>query len=139
MNKLWFVPLISILVLVIAGFLAQTSYDSGVSEVEKSISISDVSSDIALEYGYYTGKLKGTLVSSIDTNHLHVVVEFYDESGAKINNADSYSFNQDDVVAGQRYKIDAFYMSEIKPSKAIINVYNEYGSNDPVTIQEVQL
>lgn len=138
MNKLWIVPLISLILIIALGVSVQTGIESNTAETSKAITISNATSTIKLDYGYYTGSLLATFLSTKDMS-ANVVVDFYDESGAKISDATSYALTEGDVKANQKYKIDAPYYSAQKPVKAVINVYDDLGSSNLVYSKEVPL
>lgn len=138
MNKLWFVPIISLILIIIVGVGVQSGVDSSVEESSKAITISDVTNNIELSYGYYSGELTAKFVSTKSMS-ANVVVEFYDESGSKIADSDSYALTENDVQPNQKYTITANYYSSQKPASANIKVYNDLGSSNLIYSKEVNL
>lgn len=138
MNKLWFVPIISLILIIGIGLTVQSGVDSSAEEASKAITISDINNDIVLDYGYYTGELTAKFVSTKSMS-ANVVVEFYDDSGSKIGDADSYALTESSVEPNQKYTIKATYFNSQKPSKAIIKIYDDLGSSNLVYSKEVNL
>jgi hypothetical protein len=128
-NKLWAIPIISLLLLIIVGFTIQGNVDSGIDNNKKAITLSDVKSSIEENYGYYTGSVTGVLTSTKEFTGLHVEIEYYDFNNNKIDTQSS-ALTQNNVIAKQGYKIDGSYWNKEQPSKAIIKVYdNTFGGN----------
>lgn len=136
MNKLWFVPIISLILIICIGVAVQLTVDSNAEEASKAITIDNITNSIVLDYGYYTGELNAKFVSTKSMS-ANVVVEFYDESGSKISDADSYALTEANVEPNQKYTIKATYFNSQKPSKAIIKVYDDLGTSNLIYSKEV--
>ena len=138
MNNYWFVPIISIILLIFAGVGGQSIYNNEISSNAKAINITNVSSNIGLVYGYYTGDITCFLTVAKGFDHLDGRVDFYDSKGAKMNAA-SHVIPEGKVGANMTFNIRASYISKEKPSKAILTVYDEPGSLDPIYTLEIKL
>jgi hypothetical protein len=138
MNKLWFVPIVSLILLMIVGAGMESGIESNTEENSKAITINDISNTISNSYGYYTGDLLATLSSSKAMDYIQVEVDYYDESGVKIDSS-PFAFNENNIVPNHKYKIKAYYHSEEKPSKAEIKVYSDLSSSNLLYSKNVTL
>jgi len=137
-NNLWFAPIISIILLVLVGVAGQSAYNNYISSSSEAINVNNISSNIVLDYGYYTGEITGFLTISEDFDYLSARIDFYDSSGAKMDNT-AYVITQDKAKAGETFNIKGFYSNKENPSQAILTVYNEFGSTEPIYTLEMKL
>lgn len=138
MNNLWFAPIISVILLVLVAVAGQSIYNGYMSSSAEAINVNNISSSIALDYGYYTGEITGILTIKEDFDYLNAKIDFYDSSGAKMDNA-AYVITQNNAKSGDTFNIKGFYSNKENPAKAILTVYNEFASNEPIYTLEMKL
>ena len=138
MNNLWFAPIISIILLVLVAVAGQSVYNNYISASSEAINVTNISNNIVVDHGYYTGEITGILTISEDFDYLTAKIDFYDSSGAKMDNT-AYVITQNKAKSGETFNIKGFYMSKENPAKAILTVYNELGSADPIYTLEMKL
>lgn len=136
MNKFWLIPLLSVILLVSVGIVGQSSYNIDISSSRKAINITDVTVDISESYDYYSGDVSGVISSTKDFNYLSGEIIFYDESGAKISNANAYILTGESISTDEKIKFTAPYFSSSKPVKAIVEIKDNMGS-DPIYELEI--
>ena len=128
-NKiLWLIPVASIIIIILVGVIGGLSYENDMTAKAQSIEITNISSDLKVSYGYYTGGIQGTLKSQRDLDNVQVKAVWYSESGAQLDETyDTGSIT--DVKANQTYKLNMPYYktSDDKPAKAEIRVYESFG------------
>lgn len=129
-NKmLWLVPLASAILIILVGVIGGLSYENDMNSKAQSIEITNVSSDLKVSYGYYTGGIQGNLKSQRDLENVQVKAIWYADDGAQIDETyDTGSIS--DITANQSYKLNIPYYksSDDKPARAEIQVYESFGS-----------
>lgn len=124
-NKtLWIIPVVSIIILLFVGIFGGLSYDNDMNSKSQSIEITNITSDLKVSYGYYTGGVQGDLKAQRDLGNVQVKARWYSDSGAQLD--ETYDSNViSDIKANQTYKLNFPYFksSDNKPSKAEIIVY----------------
>ena len=138
MDNLWFAPIISIVLLFLTAFAGQTIYDMDRVSGVDAIKVTNLSSNIDLDYGYYSGEISGLLKVTNDFDHLTVKVDFYDSRGAKMNAA-AYVISENNVKKDSTFNIKAFYSGKEKPAKAILTAYKELRPSHPIYTMEIKL
>ncbi|MBO7718687.1 MAG: hypothetical protein J6S29_00890 [Methanosphaera sp.] len=128
-RMLWLVPIASVIIIILVGVIGGLSYENDMNSKAQSIEISNVSSDLKVSYGYYTGGIQGNLKSQRDLENVQVKAVWYAENGAQIDETyDTGSIS--DVTANQTYKLNIPYYksSDDKPARAEIQVYESFGT-----------
>lgn len=129
---LWAIPIITIALILLVGVLGDASYQNDLQNKANAIDITDISSDLKVSYGYYTGGVQGTLTSERDIENVQVKGVWYAEDGSQIDQ--TYDSNiMTDVKANQKYQLNIPYYKEssFKPVKVVIEVYENY-DNTPL-------
>ena len=123
----WTVPVVTIFIIILVAFMGTLSYESDMQAKSEAITIDNLTSDLKVSYGYYTGGVQGNLVSTRDIDSVQVKGVWYSESGAQIDQTyDSNILN--DIKANQNYKINVPYYRESsdRPAKVEIQVYESF-------------
>jgi hypothetical protein len=121
---LWIIPIVTILLILSAGLLGDINYQNDLQNKANSIQITNVTSDLKVDYGYYSGGVQATLVSERDIKNVQIKGVWYAEDGSQIDQTyDSNILN--DLTANQKYQLNIPYYKEsnYKPVKMVIEVY----------------
>lgn len=127
---LWAIPILTIVMILLAGVLGDVSYQNDIQNKADSIQITDVTSDLKVDYGYYTGGVQGTLTSKRDIDNVQIKGVWFGEDGSQIDQ--TYDSNiLSDIKANQKYQLNIPYYKEssYKPTKVVIEVYENFGNN----------
>ena len=139
MNNLWFAPIISIILLVFVATAGQSIYNSDIVPKDDLINVTFTSNNIALnEDDFYSGEITGVLMVRQNFNHLNAKVDFYDSTGDRLYTAYDV-INQDTVEMNSTFNIKVPYSGSGKPTKAVLTVYNEFSSSEPIYTLEIKL
>ena len=134
----WAVPVISVILIISVGVLGGLSYQHDLHEKANGIEIINISSDLNVQYGYYSGGVKGILTSQNDINSVQIKGVWYAQDGSQIDQ--TYDTNiLNDIKAGQKYQLNIPYYqsSDKKPVKVVIEVYESFDKK-PLFNQTVQ-
>lgn len=126
---LWAIPIVTVILIIMAGVLGDASYQNDLQNKADSIDITDVSSDLQVSYGYYTGGVQGTLISQRDIENVQVKGVWFAEDGSQLDQ--TYDSNIiTDIKANQKYQLNIPYYKEssYKPVKVVIEVYENFDS-----------
>ncbi len=143
-NKmLWLIPIASVVLIILVSVIGGLSYENDMNSKAQSIEITNVTTDLKVSYGYYTGGIQGNLKSQRDLDNVQVKAIWYSEDGAQLDETyDTGSIG--DITANQSYKLNFPYYksSDNKSAKAEIRVYESFGSellySHNVTFNDIQ-
>lgn len=93
-----------------------------------SINITNITNNIALNGEYYIGDVTGLLTLNQNIDYLYVTIEYYDNSNAQIGQS-KIMLTENNVKEGQKFNLENEYYDEGEPSKAIIKIYDDMGTN----------
>lgn len=129
---LWAIPILTVILILMAGVLGDASYQSDLQNKADSIEITNVSSDLKVEYGYYSGGVQGTLISQRDIDNVQVKGVWFAADGSQIDQTYDSSIISD-IKANQRYQLNIPYYKESssQPAKVVIEVYENF-DNKPL-------
>ena len=133
----WAVVIISAVLIILSGVIGDASYNNNLQEKANVIHITNVSSDLKVSYGTYTGGVQGTLTSEKDLESVQVKGVWFAADGTQITETyDSGILN--DVKANQKYQLNIPYYedSSKKPAKVEIRVSESFSSN-PIFTQTI--
>jgi len=137
-SLLWAVPIISIILIISVGIIGGLSYQHDLQEKSNGIEITNISSDLKVQYGYYSGGVHGILTSQRDINSVQIKGVWYAEDGSQIDQ--TYDTNiLNDIKPGQKYQLNIPYYktSDKKPVKVVIELYESFDKT-PLFTQTVQ-
>lgn len=122
MNKLWLIPIISIIIIIGAAVAAQGSINLGVSQSKQALTVTNLNTSIneSAYTDYKTITITGDLTSTQSFKYLQASVKWFDSSGAIIK-TDSIGWTVTDVQQNQVYKFKINYFDKTKPAKAQID------------------
>lgn len=129
-KKLWIIPVVSLIVIILVGVGGQLSYNNDLNSKAEGIELTNISSDLEVSYGYYSGGVQATLTSKRDIDSVQLKAIWYSADGTQIDETyDSNSFSS--IKANQAYRLDFPYFesSDKKPAKAEIRVYDSFDDN----------
>lgn len=128
-NKIyWIIPAIALILIILSGVIGDASYNNDLHEKANAIDISNISSDLKVSYGYYSGGVQGTLVSQKDIQNVQIKGVWYGEDGSQIDQTyDTNTFT--DIKANQKYQLNIPYYKEsnYKPVKVEIQIFENFG------------
>lgn len=123
----WAIPIVTIILIILAGALGDASYQNDLQNKADSIDITDITSDLKVSYGYYSGGVQGTLISQRDIENVQIKGVWFAEDGSQIDQ--TYDSNIiSDIKANQKYQLNIPYYKEstYKPVKVVIEVYENF-------------
>ena len=126
---LWAIPILTIALIILAGVLGNASFQNDLQNKADSIEITNVTSDLKVEYGYYTGGVQGTLTSQRDIDNVQIKGVWYAQDGSQIDQ--TYDSNIiSNIKANQKYQLNIPYYKESSnnPTKVVIEVYDNFGN-----------
>lgn len=138
-TMLWAIPAVSLIIIILVGVLGGLSYQNDMQNKANGIQINDISSDLKVSYGYYTGGIQGTLTTERDIESAQVKGVWYSADGSQIDQ--TYDSNiLSDLKSNQKYQIDIPYYKEssYKPAKVEIEVYESF-NDEPLYTKTVNL
>ena len=123
----WIIPTVSVIIIILVGVLGGLSYANDMQAKSDGIELTNLSSDIKVEYGYYTGGVQGILKSQRDLDNVQIKGLWYSESGAQIDETYDSSLISD-IKANHEYNINIPYYkpSNDKPKHVEIQVYESF-------------
>lgn len=128
-NKIyWIIPAIALILIILSGVIGDASYNNDLHEKANAIDISNISSDLKVSYGYYSGGVQGTLSSQKDIQNVQIKGVWYGEDGSQIDQTyDTNTFT--DIKANQKYQLNIPYYKEsnYKPVKVEIQIFENFG------------
>lgn len=133
-KKMWLIPIAVVIVLALILMVAMSVIGTNNAN---SITISDVSSNIVNDYGYYNGDIQGDISTDAYFADLEVKVNFLDVDGRILS--ENYALSQSSPEAGQVYHFSTSYFDEIKPVTAEILVYDDILAEEPIYTENVTL
>lgn len=130
---LYAIPVITIILIILVGVLGDMSYQNDMQSKADGIELTNVSSDLKVNFGYYTGGVQGTLTSQKDLNHVQVKGSWYSADGSQLEQTYDSNLVVSDMKAGQKYQINIPYTkpSSDVPAKVVIELYEDAG-NKPI-------
>ncbi len=126
----YIIPIMTIILIILVGVLGDMSYQNDLQNKADSIQLTNVSSDLKVNYGYYSGGVQGTLSSERDIEHVQIKGVWYSADGSQLDQ--TYDSNiMTDMKAGQKYQLNIPYYKESTnvPAKVEIQVYDNIGGN----------
>jgi hypothetical protein len=126
-NIYWIIPVITLILIVLSGVMGDASYNNDLQEKANGIDITNISSDLKVSYGYYTGGVQGTLSSQRDIQSVQIKGVWYGEDGSQIDQTyDTNTFT--DIKANQKYQLNIPYYKESnnKPVKVEIQIFENF-------------
>ena len=123
----WIIPTVSVIIIILVGVLGGLSYANDMQAKSDGIELTNLSSDIKVEYGYYTGGVQGILKSQRNLDNVQIKGLWYSESGAQIDETYDSSLISD-IKANHEYNINIPYYkpSNDKPKHVEIQVYESF-------------
>ncbi len=134
---LYAIPIITVILIILVGVLGDMSYQNDMQSKAQGIELTNVSSDLKVDYGYYTGGVQGTIFTAKDLNNVQIKGIWYSADGSQLDQ--TYDSNIiTDMKAGQKYQINIpYYKSSTEvPVKVEIQLYEDL-DDEPIFTKTV--